>query len=300
MPEFEVDMSVTLDRLRSDLREYARLAQVDYNPAVTDPVFEALGELWTRSALGVRTTTHPTPQREVSVRLIHPGEADPLGTLQRAGLLQIAGRPMEQLLEAVPASVPVRWGVDLSVSRGVQKAWLVFPQVLSVAQTLGFPGMPESAQAYRDHLTRYGDDVGMVAIDFAADTLNLYSRVFEPGGLTADEIAVMLGELDFIVPTDGELALLKRTFNLYRTFSWNSPGMRRICLPVRCTTDTFPTHLDPVLERFVHGAPFPRERGGFVFYAAYSEQDRYYKVQAEYVAVADLAVFPGGAAPTVT
>ncbi|MGQ4615424.1 hypothetical protein [Nocardia sp. R7R-8] len=59
----------------------------------------------------------------------------------------------------------------------------------------------------------------------------------------------------------------------------------------------FPRDLDPVLARFVDGAPraFEGPRG-FTLYAAYGPHSRYYKVQAEYTTVRHAAI-PGGGAP---
>ncbi|WP_378741818.1 aromatic prenyltransferase [Nocardia brasiliensis] len=293
-------VGVTLDQLRDDLRECARLAEVRYDPAVVDPVLTTLADLWTNSVVGVRTTTHPVSEREVNTRVMHAGEPGELiERLRGAGLLTFGGHPMEQLLSAICAAVPARSGVDLALASGVQKIWLVFPELLSVQRVLEFPGMPDAARAHAAHLSRYGGQIGILAVDFAARTMNLYSQVFEPGHLTAADIATILDDLDFVPATDEELALLGRTFNLYRTFSWTSPRMQRICFPLRCTASTFPTHLHPVLARFVDGAPFadPTARG-FVFYTAYGPTDRYYKVQAEYAA-AQHAAFPGGTAPRV-
>ncbi|WP_330254271.1 aromatic prenyltransferase [Nocardia sp. NBC_00565] len=293
--------TVALDKLRTDLQQYAHLAEVRYDPVVVDPVLDTLADLWANSVVGVRTTTHPVHEREVNARVMHPGDpTDLIERLRAAGLLTYTGHPMEQLLAEISAAVPVRSGVDLALAGGVQKIWLVFPELIGVERILGFSGMPESARAHAAHLSRYGGRIGILAVDFDARTMNLYSNVFEPGHLAPADIAEILAELDFTAATDDELALLGRTFNLYRTFSWSEPGMRRICFPVRCEPSSFPTHLDPVLARFVDGAPFadPDTRG-FVFYAAYGPNDRYFKVQAEYAA-ARQATFPGGTAPRTT
>ncbi|WP_169811320.1 aromatic prenyltransferase [Nocardia anaemiae] len=294
-------MARTLDQLRKDLREYARLAEARYDPVIVDPVLETLADLWTNSVVGVRTTTHPVGEREVNARVMHPGEPTELiEKLCGAGLLTYTGHPMEKLLAEIAAEVPVNSGVDLALAGGVQKIWLVFPELLSVERVLGFAGIPESARAHADHLSRYGGRIGILAVDFDARTMNLYSNVFEPGHLTPADITGILAELDFTAPTDTELALLARTFNLYRTFSWTSSHMERICFPVRCEPASFPTHLDPVLARFVAEAPFADpETRGFVFYAAYGPINRYYKVQAEYAGVR-VATFPGGTAPRPT
>ncbi|QIS03543.1 hypothetical protein F5X71_15520 [Nocardia brasiliensis] len=291
---------VTLDGLRRDLGEFARLAEVRYDPAVTDPVLETLADLWTNSAVAVRTTTHPVSERDVNVRVMNPGAPTELITrLRAAELLTYTGHPMEELLAAVCAAGPAHAGVDVALTGGIQKIWLIFPELMDVQRMLAFPGMPESARAHAAHLSRYGGKIGILAVDFAARTMNLYSNVFEPGTLDAAEIATILADLEFTAATEEELGLLGGAFNLYRTFSWTSPRMQRICFPLRLQPAHFPAHLHPVLARFVDGAPFadPATRG-FVFYTAYGPTDRYYKIQAEY-ATAQRAVFPGGTAPRV-
>jgi hypothetical protein len=289
---------LTLDRLRQDLREFAHLSEVRYVPAAVDPVLDGLEDLWTSSWIGVRTTTHPVQQREVNARLMNSSpSADPVGTLREVGLLTFTGHPMERLLTEIPAAVPVRWGVDLAVASGVQKIWLVFPELLGVRRMLEFPSMPAAARAHAEHLSRCGGDIGMMAMDFVSHTMNWYSRVLTPGELTPSDITTILRDLDFAPASAEELDLFTRTFNAYRTFSWDSTDMRRICFPVRSDAAGFPTHLAPVLERLVTGAPHADTvPQGFVFYAAYSPTGRYYKVQADYTSALN-ATFPGGTAP---
>ncbi|MFG1791308.1 aromatic prenyltransferase [Nocardia sp. NPDC049149] len=294
-------VDLTLDQLRHDLRELAGLAEVRYDPTVVDPVLEVLDELWASSWIGTRTTTQPANRREVSARLMSSDEsARPVAALRDAGLLEFTGHPMERLLAEVTAAVPVRWGVDLSVVRGVQKIWLVFPELVSVDRMLSFPGIPDAARDHAGHLNRYGGEIGIMALDFLSHTMNWYSQVFAPGTLTAADITVILAELDFVPASEEELSLLAKTFNVYRTFSWDSPRMHRIAFPVRTDAAHFPVHLDPVLDRFVGGAPFvDTGEHGFVFYTAYGPNDRYYKVQADYRSAAR-ATFPGGTAPQIT
>ncbi|WP_162958676.1 aromatic prenyltransferase [Nocardia yunnanensis] len=286
--------------MRRDFQEFARLAEAPYRAAVVDPVLETLEDLWTTSVVGVRTTTHPVPRRRLNVRLVNAGvEADPVSRLRAAGLLEFVGHPMERLLTEIPAAVPVFFGVDVDVAHGVEKIWMMFPELIAVDRVLAFPGMPEAARAHAAHLHRYGGEIAIMALDFGNRTLNLYSQVLAPGVVTPADITTILSDLAFVAATPEELALLDRTFNLYRTFSWNSPRMQRICFPVRYEAARFPTHLDPVLARFVAAAPHattgPRN---FTFYTAYGPTDRYYKIQAEYTA-AQPATFPAGAIPQI-
>ncbi|WP_157514023.1 aromatic prenyltransferase [Nocardia concava] len=291
---------VTLERIRRDLQEFARLAEAPYEAAAVDPVLDALEELWTTSILGVRTTTHPVPRRRLNVRLMNSGSgADPVTTLREAGLLEFTGHPMEQLLTEIPAAVPVLFGVDVGVAQGVEKVWMMFPEPISVQRVLAFPGIPDAARTHAPHLNRYGGEIAIMALDFASRTMNLYSQVFAPGLLTATDITTILADLEFAPPTDEELSLLRQTFNLYRTFSWTSPRMQRICFPVRHQPATFPTHLDPVLARFVSAAPYAGTGSQtFTFYTAYGPTDRYYKIQAEYTSPRHIP-FPGGTEPPV-
>ncbi|PXX71207.1 aromatic prenyltransferase Orf2 [Nocardia tenerifensis] len=284
---------VTAEILRRDLREFARLAESRYDPGVVDAVLAALDGVWGDSWLAVRTTTHPPPARQVSVRFMNlPASADPVGRLRAAGLLDFAGHPMEQL---VSADVPVDWGVDVAIDRGVQKIWLVFQDLIEVDRILGFPGMPASARAHAEQLRRWSDgEFALLALDFLNRTMNLYAQILPPGRLGAADIADILRELDFVAADEDELAALGRPYTVYATFAWNSPRVQRICFPARYTAETFPA-IDPVLSRFVDGAPCAGPGPhGFAFYAAYGASGRYYKVQADYTSPLSHAL-PGGA-----
>ncbi|RJO72530.1 hypothetical protein D5S18_22415 [Nocardia panacis] len=296
--------AVTLDRLRADLRTYARLAGTRYDPAVTEPVLTALEHAWTTAAVGVRTTTHPAAQREVNVRVMYPGALGALvESLGAAGLLPRRSDPrIMPLLDALCESLPAAVGVDLAIGSGIQKVWAVLPEIAEVGRVLELPGLPAAVRTHAAHLSRWGGRIGIVAVDFPARTLNLYSQVLDPA-LTGADIGAILAELGFGPASAAELAVLDgRAFNLYRTFSWDSPRPERVSFPVRCRPETFPTHLHPLLTKIVAEAPFadPDARRGFVFYAAYGPNGlHYYKIQAEYCPGLLAPTFPGGVAPAV-
>ncbi|MGV9680590.1 aromatic prenyltransferase [Nocardia sp. NPDC003482] len=290
----------TRDRLRRDLRRYAEAVDCRYEPAIVEAALDAFGGAWS-GIVGVRTTTHPVGVREVDARVQYPGTpAELVATLRRSGLVSFSGRPPEALLDEVIAAVPeARAAVDVALGGGVRKVWLFFPEVLEVERTLAFAHVPDSARAHAGHLTRYGGRIGILSVDFAAETMNLYSQVLEPGTIGAAGMSAITAELGFVIPTEAETHVFGGAYNVYRTFGWDSPHMRRICFPVRRTRDTFPTDLHPVLARFVAEPPFPGEGPhGFTAYVAYGPSDRYYKVQAEYSHAAR-AAFPGGVAPAV-
>ncbi|MFD6157030.1 aromatic prenyltransferase [Nocardia sp. NPDC060256] len=286
---------VTAAILRHDLREFARLAETGYDPAVVDAVLDALTDVWAEAWLAVRTTTHPPQVRQVSARFMNlPAATDPVGKLRKAGLLHFDGHPMEELLAQVSAAVPVNWGVDLAVDTGVQKIWTAFPELISVDRIMDFSGIPESARAHAEQLNQWGGgEIALMAADFVNRTLNLYTQILRPGQLTTTDIATILHELDFVAADPNELSALAWPYTVYATFNWTTPTIQRICFPARYTADSFPA-LDPTLTRFVNGAPFagPGPRG-FAFYAAYGPTERYYKVQADYTSAATQTL-PGG------
>ncbi|WP_024805773.1 aromatic prenyltransferase [Nocardia sp. BMG51109] len=292
--------AATLDRLRDDLREYARLSEAHYEPSRVEPVLDVLGEMAPDALISVRTTTEPVGEREVNVRFVHlPDDADPVARFRDAGLLSFSKHPMEQALAAVADSVPVQYGVDVAVGTGIQKIWLSFPQLMSLRDMLAFPGIPDSARAHAEHLARWGGDhLALAAFDFVSHTMNLYSQLLMPGQLAPEDISTILAELDFVPATGEELAALgSHAYTIYRTFSWSAPDVQRICFPRRFTPENFPVHLDPLLERFVREAPLAG--GGehaFTFYVAYGPRGRYYKVQADYNPRGSDVRLPGNAA----
>ncbi|MQY30718.1 aromatic prenyltransferase [Nocardia aurantia] len=287
----------TLDRLRADLRTYAGLCEAPYDAAVVDPVLETLADAWTNSVVGVRTTTHAVPDREVNARVQYPGPAPELiERLRAAEFLEYVGHPMESLLDAI-LGMPVAGAVDLALGRGVQKVWFVLGRTLPVAEALALPGIPDAARGHADHLERYGGQVGIVALDFPARTMNLYSQVLTPEVITAADITTMLADLGLVPATEAELALFAGTFNVYRTFSWDAAHTVRVCFPRRVEAGTLPGDLDPVLAAFATGPVAAPERRHTV-YAAYGPADRYYKIQTEYTSTLG-AAFPGGTAPQI-
>lgn len=287
--------SAVTQRLRDDLREYARLADAPYDASRVEPVLDVLTGIAPDALMAVRTTTEPVGEREVNVRFMN-FTADPTVALRNAGLLEFTGHPLEQVLASVAEAVPVQFGVDVAVGTGVQKIWLALGEMLDIQRISELPGMPEAVRANAGHLTRWGGGKFiLVAVDFQGRTMNLYSQLLAPGQLPPEGIGTILRELDFAPASDAELAAVgAHAYTIYRTFSWTNPGVRRICFPRRFSRETFPVHLDPVLERFVRSAPLVGDGAhAFTFYAAYKPDGRYYKVQADYNPRSDDLRLPG-------
>lgn len=288
--------SAVTQRLRDDLKHYARLAEARYDPSRVEPVLDVLTEIAPDALMAVRTTSEPVGEREVNVRFMN-FTANPAAALRDAGLLEFTGHPLEQVLTSVAEAVPVQFGVDVAVGTGVQKVWLALGEMLDLEQVCALPGIPDAVRTNADHLTRWGGKKFLlVAVDFLSRTMNLYTQLLAPGQLRPEDIRTILRELDFAPPSEAELtAIGEHAYTIYRTFSWTEPSVRRICFPRRFSRETFPVHLDPVLERFVRDAPLVGAGDhAFTFYAAYKPDGSYYKVQADYNPRTSDMRLPGG------
>ncbi|MFI5776723.1 aromatic prenyltransferase [Nocardia sp. NPDC051570] len=288
---------VTPARLQDDLSTYASLVHAPFDPSVVSGVLNALAEVWPSSWLAVRTTTQT--DRDVSIRFMNlAAAADPVGRLRRAGLLPFTGHPRERLLEAVLAAGPVLYGVDVAVGAGVQKIWLMLPDLMSVEQMVALPGIPDAVRDHAEHMTRWSNDqICMIAVDFVNGTMNAYAQVVPPGQLTPADIATVLDEVGAVPAYDQDLAALESAaYTIYWTFDWDKPGVQRVCFPRRFARETFPVHLDPLLAQFIAGAPLAGPGPhGFTLYIAYGPTGRYYKVQADYLAIGTQIRLPGNA-----
>ena len=118
------------------------------------------------------------------------------------------------------------------------KIWVVSDHGIALTDLLTLPSLPRSVAAARDHFERTGmDRVGLIAMDFTYQTVNLYSPVFAPGTISETAIRAMLTGLGFAGPGPEEMRLNAEAFDFYQTFSWDEPGIRRLCLcyPMRLT-----------------------------------------------------------------
>lgn len=272
-----------LAKLRADLHACAQAVEVPFNPAGVDRLLNTVGDLCDGAWLGMRTTSKPLGKRDLNLRVCYRSPVHPVPRLHEAGLLRFTGHPMETLINELTDAFPLWWGIDASVSGAVDKLWLLFDHGIPLADALALPSMPPSVRAAGDHFDRVGmDRIGLIALDFGHHTINVYSPVFPPGTLTYTNVTDIISGLGFALPDEQELARNTEAFDVYQTFSWDEPGVRRVCFPVRYTAEQFPTDCHPVLKQFVEHAPFAADRRAFVFYTTYGPNGGHFKVQSDY------------------
>ncbi|MFE0188982.1 aromatic prenyltransferase [Streptomyces sp. NPDC058989] len=276
-------LGLDLAKLRADLHDCAQAVEVPFNAPAVDRLLSTLADLCTDAWLGMRTTTRPAGRRDLNLRVCYRRPVHPVPLLREAGLLTFDGHPMERLLDELVDAFPLWWGIDASVSGSVDKFWLVFDNGVPLADVLALPHLPPAVRASQDHFERAGmDRVGLIALDFGHRTVNVYSPVFPPGTLTYATVTSLISGLGFPLPAEEELQRNTDAFDVYQTFSWDEPGVLRLCFPVRYTAADFPTHCHPVLKQFVETAPFAVDQRSFVHYTTYGPRGGYFKVQSDY------------------
>lgn len=272
-----------LDKLRTDLERYAEIVGSPYDGVFVDRLIKALRDVWKNAWVGVRTTTHAPEERDVNIRVCYREPLHPLRLLRAAGLVSFTDHPLENLIDDVIDRFPAFWGIDAPLSGTVDKVWMFFDGGASLQGLRELPHLPASLHAAKEHFERLGmDRVGLLGLDFKRHTINVYAPIFPSGTLTTDRVTRMIGDFGFVAPTSDEAEHCARAFSFYQTFDLESPDVRRLCFPTRCTPEMIPTHFDPVLADFVGRAPFAAGQRAFLFYLAYGPRTRYFKLSSDY------------------
>ncbi|MGV9291324.1 aromatic prenyltransferase [Streptomyces sp. NPDC003719] len=277
--------------LRAVVEDSARLLGVACSRDTVAPVLSAYAETFEHDATVVafRVATGKRHIGELDCRFTtHPTQRDPYALALSNGLTPRTDHPVGALHSALQERLPVdSHGIDFGVVGGFKKIYsFLTPDALQDVQALiGIPSMPHSLAANRDFLTRHGldDRVGVVGIDYAHRTVNVYfndvpAECFEPGTIRS-----MLRESGFVEPSEQMLELGKSAFGLYVTLSWDSARIERICYAVT-TTDlqSLPVRIAPEIEKFVSSVPHSGADRKFVYGVALAPEGEYYKLESHY------------------
>jgi aromatic prenyltransferase len=274
------------DTLFSDLQQYAQISEVPFNPQAVRQLLDLFGDIYPEAtAVSIRTTTHPIPQRDVNFRYMETEiPHNPFERLKDAGLLPLEGHPVEKVIPEVSDRYPVWWGVDVAVSRGFEKIWAFLKTGVPVDEFLTLPCLPDSARNLRDHLKKFAPpDIIIVGVDFKNKTMNLYPSIIPPESYEPNKIAAMIADLGFSVPSDEVLQCDSRTVNFYYTLSWAVPTAQRLCYAIPAPPEALPTHWFPLFKRFVERVPFQAERRMFAYNPTYGPRGGYVKIEADYL-----------------
>jgi hypothetical protein len=104
-----------------------------------------------------------------------------------------------------------------------------------------------------------------------------------PGFYSRLEVGAMFSDLGLAVPGDSILDLCCGGVPIYCTFSWDSPNVQRLCfgIPFMSAAEV-PSGIDPVIDRYVQGAPFATPQRSFILSVTCSERQCFIKVENDY------------------
>lgn len=275
-----------LESLYSAVADTARVLGVPCERDKLWPILRVYEFGFTDAAVALRTTTRARRSGELSVRYIAPaGDTDPYLLALDQKFATRTNHPVDRLYHEIQdrGSVMFR-GVDVGVPSGFEKIWSIYlddgsKTVEAMSQT---PAMPSGVGRNLDYFSRHGlKNITGIAVDFRSRSVNVYFPF--TGTRTTENISKMIGDLGFQIPKKDELELCREAFSVYFTFTWDSPEIERVCFPIQVPeADLVPTHLDPLIERFVQGARFDNEDRAYVYAIVSSRQGPYYKIENFY------------------
>lgn len=269
-----------LESVYAATAETARALDVPCDRERLWPILRAYEPGFTGAAVALRTTTRGGG---LSVRFFGPTfDPDPYLLALDRNFTATADHPVDRLHQEIQdrGSVLFR-GVDVGVTSGFAKIWSIYSGdgSKSVAEMSRTPAMPSSVGGNLDYFARHGlDTITGIAVDYRSRSVNVYFPFTGPR-----DPEPMIEDLGLRVPGDDVLDLCRQAFSVYFTFTWDSPDIERVCFPVRAPEPHLvPTHLDPLLARFVKGARFHRDDHAYCYAIAPSRHGTYYKVENFY------------------
>jgi hypothetical protein len=268
-----------LGKLRADIRKAAELAEVPYDEGVVERTFAVFMDFFCGSNVTFATNTAPQGKRRLAVRYVEfQVPHDPYAMALSAGLFKQEGHPIECLMRELQAKEDLLgYGTDLSVDYGIAKIWVFLRQHPEIEALCGrLPSLPAGVGMNLGFFGKHGlRHVMLIALDFRNHTINVYFMVKRPGVLSPDTVAAMLGESELRVPSREMLGYCAKASICYFTFSWDSTRIERACF---CVTEEdeskIPTHLDPLLERYVRS---------FIYNITPTRDGVYVKIENDYV-----------------
>jgi hypothetical protein len=274
-----------LEELHNDIVKAAEVAGV---PCDTEAVWKLLTtyeEFFASSAVSFRTTTKPSEQRELSVRYLELDKShDPFAIALEKGFIIPEGHPIEKVIPELQSRYPVRgYGVDIGSENGFEKIWPFFKVEVPLEEIYTLSSLPPSIRNYAAHFRKFGfNKVGLLAVDFWNKTINVYFYANNQKPFVPEQIAEILKELGFGVPSAEELEHSSHALSIYYTFSWTSDFVERVCFVMAAPEELVPKHLHPMFAQYVDNVPIRSQRRIFFYNTTYATQGDYLKIEADY------------------
>jgi len=275
-----------LQQMYDDIVKAAEIAEVPYDQGAIQRVLDAFRAYFSGSAISFVTNTRPQKERHLSVRYVEiqvPHDAYDIAL--EHGLIAKQGHPIDDLIPELRSRYSILgYGADMVVGHGLAKIWQFFRALPVVEEVSATPSLPASVGQHTAYFSKYDlRYVSLFAMDYRHKTTNMYFMVKEPGLFPPAKIIGMIEDLGFNAPTDELLEHCSRAVTIYYTFSWDSPKVERICFgTIAPKPSLIPTHLHPLLERYVAQAPCLSKDRVFIHSVTLARNGSFIKIENDY------------------
>lgn len=284
-------MSGTVDvdvaNVYSAIEKSAALLGVTASRDIVWPILTAFEDALSQAVIAFRVATNAQHEGDFDARFTLPKEMDPYAIALSKGLIAKTDHPIGNLLSDIQQLCPIdSYGIDFGVTSGFKKIWVYFPagEHETLARLTGLASMPRSLAENIDFFTRYGlaEKVDVIGIDYRSRTMNTYlaapAECFE-----RETVLAMHRDIGLPNPSEQMFNFCEKSFGLYTTQKWDSPGIERISYGVKTENPmAYFVRLGTKIEQFVKSVPYGVDDPKMVYAAMTSAGEEYYKLQSYY------------------
>jgi hypothetical protein len=276
-----------LEQMIKDFAKLCEITEVNFNENVTRKVFNAYEKFFIGAPVSIRTTTKPVERRDVALRYVEffmPHNPDPYTTAINKGLIEKDGHPIHEMIQEVMDTFQLMgYGVDVDANTGLSKIW-VFIVPGSIEPIFSMKFAPESMKKYRDYFIKHDlTAFSLFAFDFLHKTTNIYFMLKQPPKALYDNCVSLVEELGFKPDIKEAMEGCTKAVHLNYTFTWDSEKIERFCFGIESDDpEEIPTHLHPLMKKFVDETPLQSDSRKFLWGVAFNHKGFYYKIENDY------------------
>ncbi|MGE5342360.1 MAG: aromatic prenyltransferase [Candidatus Omnitrophota bacterium] len=282
--ESTVRHQTNLEQMGNDIVRAAEIADAPYDREIIQRFLTTYADFFSRSPVTFATNTQPKERRNLSVRYVDlQVPHDPFQLALEKGFLSMDDHPIYELMADIRSRFRISgYGAHLDAGRGLDKIG-TFVVPTPVENALTIPSLPRSIKDYAHFFARHRlEMIDLLTMDFQHKQVNLYFTV-KPRQLTDHDVADILNELDFEIPTWEICEYCSHATAIYFTFQWNSIRVSRVCFAIPAqTSGLVPAHLHPLLETYVNKAPFRSGLRRFIYTLTFEYQAHFIKIENDY------------------
>ena len=276
-----------LEQMIKDFAKLCEITEVNFNEDATRKVFNAYEKFFIGAPVSIRTTTKPVERRDVALRYVEffmPHNPDPYTTAINKGLIEKDDHPIHEMIQEVMDTFQLMgYGVDVDANTGLSKIW-VFIVPGSIEPIFSMKYAPQSMKKYKDYFIKHDlTAFSLFAFDFLYKTTNIYFMLKQPPKALYDNCVSLVEELGFEPDIKEAMEGCTKAVHLNYTFTWDSDKIERFCFGIESDDPKeIPTHLHPLMKKFVDETPLQSDSRKFLWGVAFNHKGLYYKIENDY------------------